>query len=246
MTNLLELFRDRIRDAVETAFEIPKEEIDPAVTPATDPRYGHYQCNAAMGLARRLKEKPRNIAGKIMENLKVEDLCLPPGMAGPGFINMTLSPEFLTRQLRSLLSDQRLGVSPADPAQRVLVEFSSPNIAKELHVGHLRSTIIGDCLAKVYEFLGHEVLRRNHVGDWGTQFGMLIAHLEDACPEALEEKNSVDLGDIVEFYKEAKQRFDEDDTFKSPVPQGGRPSSIRRSTGRPSLEDPLSRVPPSV
>jgi arginyl-tRNA synthetase len=116
--------------------------------------------------------------------------------------------------VRARLGDSRLGIEKADPARRVVVDFSSPNIAKELHVGHLRSTIIGDCIARIHEFLGHEVLRRNHVGDWGTQFGMLIAHLEDECPQALEAESGVDLGDIVQFYREAKQRFDADEEFK--------------------------------
>jgi len=214
VNNLLELMKSRVRSAVARAFGVPAESIDPAVTPATDPRFGHYQCNAAMGLARQLKQKPRDVAAQIVEYLETGGLCLPPEIAGPGFINLTLAPEYLTSGVRTRLGDPRLGIEKADPARRIVVDFSSPNIAKELHVGHLRSTIIGDCIARIHEFLGHEVLRRNHVGDWGTQFGMLIAHLEDECPEALEEDSGVDLGDIVQFYKQAKVRFDVDEEFK--------------------------------
>ncbi len=217
MSHILGVVKQRVSEALVAAFGANGQGMDSAVTPATDSKFGHYQCNAAMGLARVLKSNPRAIATRIVEDLKVGDICEAPEIAGPGFINMTLRKDFLTGRLRDLLGDDRLGV-PLDGAHgaaaRVVVDFSSPNIAKELHVGHLRSTIIGDCLARVMEFRGHETLRRNHVGDWGTQFGMLIAHLKDRCPEALTETSEVDLGDIVAFYKEAKKRFDEDESFK--------------------------------
>jgi len=221
MSNVLELLRSRAVAAIEKAFGEEAGGADlgavgaASVTPATDPRFGHYQCNAAMGLAKRLRERPRDVAAKIVAALEVADLCLPPEIAGPGFINLTLRPEAIAAQLRARLGDERLGIERDSPARRVVIDFSSPNIAKELHVGHLRSTIIGDCVARLHEFLGHTVLRRNHVGDWGTQFGMLIAHLKDRCPEALREGSQVDLGDIVEFYREAKRRFDAGEEFKA-------------------------------
>ncbi|MCL5270003.1 MAG: arginine--tRNA ligase [bacterium] len=215
MSNMLEALRGRIAEAMTRSFGAAAVGADPMVTPATDPRFGHYQSNAAMGLAKRLGRKPRELAAELVAAARLDDLCLPPQIAGPGFINFTLRPETITEELRHRLADERLGVAPVSPARRVVIDFSSPNIAKELHVGHLRSTIIGDCLARVLEFQGHAVLRRNHVGDWGTQFGMLIAHLQDVCPEALEEGGSVDLGDIVAFYKEAKRRFDADEEFKA-------------------------------
>ncbi|MEM6426625.1 MAG: arginine--tRNA ligase, partial [Cyanobacteria bacterium P01_D01_bin.128] len=130
------------------------------------------------------------------------------------FINLKFKTGFLEAQLKEIHQSDRLGVAPVEHPQRVIVDFSSPNIAKEMHVGHLRSTIIGDTLARVLEFLGHNVLRLNHVGDWGTQFGMLITHLRAACPEALTSSEAVDIGDLVAFYKQAKKRFDEDDDFK--------------------------------
>ncbi|MBE9108641.1 arginine--tRNA ligase [Nodosilinea sp. LEGE 07298] len=188
---------------------------DPMLVPTTNPKFGDYQANLAMSLAKPLKQKPRDIATQIIENLDVSDLCEPPEVAGPGFINLRLKTQYLEDQLRAMQADPRLGVAPAEQPQKVIVDFSSPNIAKEMHVGHLRSTIIGDSIARVQEFMGHDVLRINHVGDWGTQFGMLITHLKEVCPKALEVGSSVDIGDLVTFYKQAKKRFDEDDAFKT-------------------------------
>jgi arginyl-tRNA synthetase len=187
---------------------------DPMLVPTSNPKFGDYQANLAMSLAKPLKQNPRAIATQIVENLQVSDLCEPPEIAGPGFINLRLKTTYLEQQLRQMQADDRLGVAPVGQPQTVIVDFSSPNIAKEMHVGHLRSTIIGDSIARVQEFMGHKVLRLNHVGDWGTQFGMLITHLKEACPEALETSSAVDIGDLVTFYKQAKQRFDSDDDFK--------------------------------
>jgi arginyl-tRNA synthetase len=188
---------------------------DPLLVPATNPKFGDYQANLAMGLAKKLGQQPRAIAQSILDNLDVSEACLPPQIAGPGFINFTLKPSYLAAQLKAMQADERLGVPVADRPQRVVVDFSSPNIAKEMHVGHLRSTIIGDCLARVLEFRGHDVLRLNHVGDWGTQFGMLILYLREAYPQALTTANALDLGDLVTFYKQAKQRFDTDPEFQT-------------------------------
>jgi arginyl-tRNA synthetase len=163
-------------------------------------------------------QPPRAIAIAVVEQLKLDPafaaLCLEPQIAGPGFINLTLRPECLASELQQRLGDRRLGVPAVEAAAPVVVDFSSPNIAKEMHVGHLRSTIIGDSLARVLAFRGHPVLRLNHVGDWGTQFGMLITHLKQVAPEALQTADAVDLGDLVAFYREAKKRFDEDEAFQ--------------------------------
>ncbi len=159
-------------------------------------------------------------------------------IAGPGFINLTLRPERLAAEVAARLGDPRLGCPAADeaggqPPAPVIVDFSSPNIAKEMHVGHLRSTIIGDALARVLEFRGHPVLRLNHVGDWGTQFGMLITHLKQVAPEALTTADAVDLGDLVAFYRQAKARFDADEAFQTTSReevvklQGGDPVSLK-------------------
>jgi arginyl-tRNA synthetase len=154
------------------------------------------------------------IAQKLLEHLDVTGICQTPTIAGPGFINLTLKPAYLEAQLSDIQRDPRLGVEAAKTPQRVILDFSSPNIAKEMHVGHLRSTIIGDSIARILEFQGHDVLRLNHVGDWGTQFGMLICYLREAYPAALTTANALEIGDLVSFYKQAKKRFDEDEAFK--------------------------------
>jgi arginyl-tRNA synthetase len=167
-----------------------------------------------MSLAKPLGQAPRAIAEQIVQHLALADMCEPPAIAGPGFINLTLKTSYLESQLTRMQTDSRLGVEQTKNPQRVIVDFSSPNIAKEMHVGHLRSTIIGDCIARTLEFEGHDVLRLNHVGDWGTQFGMLITYLREVAPEALTTADAIDLGDLVAFYKKAKQRFDEDAAFR--------------------------------
>ncbi|NMF84566.1 arginine--tRNA ligase [Nodosilinea sp. P-1105] len=201
--------------AIVAAFGPELTGTDPMLEPTTNPKFGDYQANLAMSLAKPLKNNPRAIASQIVEHLDVSALCEPPEIAGPGFINLRLRTDYLEQQLQQMQADPRLGIPPVAQPQRVIVDFSSPNIAKEMHVGHLRSTIIGDSIARVQEFMGHDVLRLNHVGDWGTQFGMLITHLQEACPDALEADSSVDIGDLVAFYKQAKQRFDTDDDFKT-------------------------------
>eukprot|EP00640_Fibrocapsa_japonica_P000780 CAMPEP_0113946764 /NCGR_PEP_ID=MMETSP1339-20121228/60012_1 /TAXON_ID=94617 /ORGANISM="Fibrocapsa japonica" /LENGTH=600 /DNA_ID=CAMNT_0000953003 /DNA_START=163 /DNA_END=1965 /DNA_ORIENTATION=+ /assembly_acc=CAM_ASM_000762 len=198
------------------AFGDDFKDAKPMLTLSTRPEFGDYQCNAAMPLAKALKSKPRDIAQRLVEALEVGAACEQPEIAGPGFINLRLRPEFVTSRLQAMVRDpERLGVPRSVKPQRVVVDFSSPNIAKEMHVGHLRSTIIGDTLCRVLDFLGHDVVRLNHVGDWGTQFGMLIAYLKEVKPEALTNPKSAAIGDLVQFYKQAKARFDEDDKFKT-------------------------------
>jgi arginyl-tRNA synthetase len=188
---------------------------DPVLGLSSNPKFGDYQANMAMGLSKKLGQQPRNIAQSIVDHLDVAEVCEVPQIAGPGFINFTVKPSYLATQLQVMHADRRLGVPVADQPQRVVVDFSSPNIAKEMHVGHLRSTILGDCIARVLEFRGHDVLRLNHVGDWGTQFGMLIFYLREAYPQALTTADALDLGDLVVLYKKAKQRFDEDVEFQA-------------------------------
>jgi arginyl-tRNA synthetase len=187
---------------------------DPLLGLSSNPKFGDYQANMAMGLSKKLGQQPRVIAQSIVDHLDVSQICEVPQIAGPGFINFTVKPSYLTTQLQAMHLDSRLGVAVAEKSQRVVVDFSSPNIAKEMHVGHLRSTILGDCIARVLEFRGHDVLRLNHVGDWGTQFGMLILYLREAYPQALITADALDLGDLVALYKKAKQRFDEDPEFQ--------------------------------
>jgi arginyl-tRNA synthetase len=219
MTSLLVQLHQQFQHALIAAFGEDFAETDPLVVPATNPKFGDYQSNIALPLAKQVKDKPRNIAQKLVDNLDVSQMCHPPEIAGPGFINLTLKPEYLQEQLSHLQTSSRLGVEAAPTPQKIVVDFSSPNIAKEMHVGHLRSTIIGDCIARILEFRQHEVLRLNHVGDWGTQFGMLIAYLREAHPEALTTANALAIGDLVSLYRQAKKRFDEDEVFKETARQ---------------------------
>lgn len=214
MNSTIEQLKTQLEQALVAAFGPELAGTDPILVPASNPKFGDYQANVSLSLSKRLGMPPRTIAEKIVEHLDVAELCLPPSVAGPGFINLTFKPAYLEAQLQAMQQSDRLGVPIVQQPQRVIVDFSSPNIAKEMHVGHLRSTIIGDCIARILEFQGHDVLRLNHVGDWGTQFGMLITYLREVCPEALTTSNAVDIGDLVEFYKQAKQRFDEDEAFR--------------------------------
>jgi len=234
MLTVLQALDSQLRAAMGRAFPDAAAQalaagtaLDPQLASATKPEFGDLQANGALPLAKPLGLAPRQIAAAIVEQLALDAefgaLCEPPQIAGPGFINLTIRPERLAVEIASRLGDPRLGVPSVVPAPGreavhaaapVIVDFSSPNIAKEMHVGHLRSTIIGDSLARVLELRGHPVLRLNHVGDWGTQFGMLITHLKQVAPEALTTADAVDLGDLVAFYRQAKQRFDEDEAFQ--------------------------------
>jgi len=192
---------------------------DAMITPATKAEFGDYQCNAAMGLAKNLGMSPRDCASKIIDGLRplIGSVIEEPEIAGPGFINLRLNKEYLSQAIYQMANDpERLAVPLSTNKKKIVVDFSSPNIAKEMHVGHLRSTIIGDTLANVLEFSGHDVKRLNHIGDWGTQFGMLVEHLRSEYPAALnvETSQDVDLGDLVMLYKAAKLRFDSDEEFK--------------------------------
>ena len=239
MLTVLHALEGQLRAATGRAFpeaaaaaQASGKSLDPALGPASKPEFGDFQANGALALAKPLGQPPRKIAEAIVAELTADAAFLAafevPQIAGPGFINLTLRPERLAAEVQRRLGDPRLGVPavagtdaaadlvPGESAGApVIVDFSSPNIAKEMHVGHLRSTIIGDSLARVLEFRGHPVLRLNHVGDWGTQFGMLITHLKQVAPEALDTADAVDLGDLVAFYRQAKQRFDSDEAFQT-------------------------------
>uniref|UniRef100_A0A6Q2Y877 Arginine--tRNA ligase, cytoplasmic n=1 Tax=Esox lucius TaxID=8010 RepID=A0A6Q2Y877_ESOLU len=209
---LQEIFGEAIREAFPDLENAPL-----AVTPNQQAKFGDYQCNSAMAMAQMMKSKglkvnPREIAEKIQQKIPDNELIEKTEIAGPGFINVHLKRSFVSKLLTNLLLNG-VGLHPAlTDLTIVIVDFSSPNIAKEMHVGHLRSTIIGDSMCRLFEFLGYEVLRLNHVGDWGTQFGMLIAHLQDKFPDYL--SVSPPIVDLQAFYKESKKRFDVDEDFK--------------------------------
>ncbi|PSB12102.1 arginine--tRNA ligase [Pleurocapsa sp. CCALA 161] len=219
MTSILEQLQDSVSQALLSAFGDELANTDPLVASTNNPKFGDYQSNVALSLAKPLQQNPRAIAQTIIAHLQIEDMCETPTIAGAGFINFTLKSNYIGQLLSQIQSDERLGIPRVQPESKVIVDFSSPNIAKEMHVGHLRSTIIGDAIARILEFRGYDVLRLNHVGDWGTQFGMLIAYLREAYPQALTTANALDIGDLVSLYKQAKVRFDEDEEFKQTARQ---------------------------
>jgi len=190
------------------------------VRPATDPKFGDYQANGVMGLAKQLKTNPRKLAESVVALLDLSDLCEPPEVAGPGFINLRLKPQYVAAELLRVAAEdgERVGIQEAASPETVVVDFSSPNVAKQMHVGHLRSTIIGDCLCRLLEFEGHKVIRQNHIGDWGTQFGMLIRYMYQNVEMKTRGDTTivtsvVTFGDMEQFYREAKRLFDTDPKF---------------------------------
>ncbi|KAI5638469.1 tRNA synthetases class I (R) domain-containing protein [Phthorimaea operculella] len=210
---------DELRNVFEVAITSAYPDLeDPPIAitlSGNNPKFGDYQCNSAMAIsqllkARNVKTNPREVANNILNKTPTSPLIERIEVAGAGFLNIYLNKAFAEHVLNCIL---RFGVKPPPvKKERVIVDFSSPNIAKEMHVGHLRSTIIGDSICRVLEFLGHDVLRLNHLGDWGTQFGMLIAHLQDKFPDY--KTQSPPISDLQAFYKESKKRFDEDEEFK--------------------------------
>jgi arginyl-tRNA synthetase len=197
-----------LRDAIAAAFGAEHRDTDPALRVS---QHADYQANVAMSLGKKLGRPPRQIAEAIAARLASPELLARVEIAGPGFLNLTLSDGFLTGAVRQAAGDAALGVSRASSPERVVIDYSSPNVAKEMHVGHLRSTIIGDCLVRVLEALGHQVTRQNHVGDWGTPFGMLIEHLVDLGEESA--ARELGLGDLNTFYQQARRKFDADEAF---------------------------------
>nr|WP_269134662.1 arginine--tRNA ligase [Vibrio cincinnatiensis] len=206
--NIQALINDKVSQALEAAGA-------PAGTPAAvrqsaKPQFGDYQANGVMGAAKKLGMNPREFAQKVLDVLDLDGIASKTEIAGPGFINIFLCESFLAQQAELALADAALGVAKETP-QTIVVDYSAPNVAKEMHVGHLRSTIIGDAVVRTLEFLGHKVIRANHIGDWGTQFGMLIANLERVQQQSGEV--SMELADLEAFYRESKKLYDEDETF---------------------------------
>ncbi|MCL5282394.1 MAG: arginine--tRNA ligase [Planctomycetes bacterium] len=224
------------------------------VRPATDPKFGDYQANGVMAVAKQLKTNPRKLAEQVVAQLDLGDICEPPEIAGPGFINLRLKPQYVAAQLRQINADStgRLGIAGEPEPQTLVVDFSSPNVAKQMHVGHLRSTIIGDCISRVLEFLGHRVIRQNHLGDWGTQFGMLIRyvqeHFSDVVASGMREEplsKGLSVADMEDLYRKAKHRYDDDPQYAKEARdwvvrlQSGDPEAVSlwRRIVRASLEE---------
>jgi arginyl-tRNA synthetase len=208
MADPQQILAERVSDALTAAFGDEFGDADPLIRPSS---FADFQSNAALPLAKRLGRAPRDVATAIAGRLDVADLSAEPAISGPGFINFTLRDEWIARAATGQLADPRLGTPLATDPQTVLVEYSSPNIAKEMHVGHLRTTIVGDAIARVLDFAGHRVIRDNHVGDWGTPFGMLIEHLIDVGDESAEAQ--LLRTDPNTFYAAARAKFDADPAF---------------------------------
>lgn len=205
MVNLQEQLRERMSVAFK---EVAGSAVDPVVRRS---QRADFQADGALALAKTLGRLPREIATEVVEHANLDDLCSEVEIAGPGFINLTVSGSALERLVASMSEGDRLGVAATSQPQRVVVDYSAPNVAKEMHVGHLRSTFIGDAAVRVLEWLGHEVIRENHIGDWGTPFGMLIEHLVDVGES--EAAHELSVGDLDGFYKSARAKFDGDDAF---------------------------------
>jgi arginyl-tRNA synthetase len=205
MDTFQSILTNQVRDALVTAgFGATAAE----VTPATDPRFGDYQTNAAMVLAKQRGENPRSIAGQIIAHFGASEMVETPSVAGPGFINFTLRSAAVAQKTVEILKDERLGVPRTESRKRIVVDFGSPNVAKPMHIGHIRSIVLGDALARIASFLGHDVIRDNHIGDWGTQFGMVIygwKYLLD--PQSLARDP---IAELVRVYKETNERATHD------------------------------------
>src|ERR1035437_9522747 len=204
----LEVLAQRVKDALVAAFGTEYADADPLIRPS---QFADFQANVALPLAKRLGRPPREVATELAGHLDLTSVAGPPEVSGPGFINITMHSEWIAAQAADQLGDARLGVPVADPAQKVVVDYSGPNVAEELHVGHLRATVVGDAVVRILEHLGHTVIRAAHLGDWGTPFGMLIEQVLDVGEEVTHKQLSA--GEITPFYQAARAKFDSDPAF---------------------------------
>jgi arginyl-tRNA synthetase len=233
--------------AIEKAFPGVASDISAVVAACNQPKFGDYQCNNAMALFGRLKgtdgapKNPRAVADAIVAALPETSMVSETSLAGPGFINVRINKEWLANHISDMLASPR-GIESWAPSgfsgKKVVVDFSSPNVAKEMHVGHLRSTIIGDTIARTLEFCGADVLRLNHIGDWGTQFGMLIQYISEKRPEGLNAASDEDVADLQILYRAAKQRFDEEEDFKV----RSREAVTQLQSGKPEYVEAWQRI----
>ena len=228
MADPRDVLAQRVSAALGAAFGPGYEAADPVIRPSS---FADYQSNAALPLAKKLGRPPRDIAADIIRHLDLDGVAEPPEVSGPGFINLRLLPGWIAAEATSELLHPRLGVEPAGQAKLVVVDYSGPNVAKELHVGHLRATVVGDALVRIFEHLGHTVVRAAHLGDWGTPFGMLIEHALDIGEDAT--RKQLASGEFTAFYQSARAEFDREPGFadrarrRVALLQGGEPESRR-------------------
>ena len=209
MREIRSIIEDRIATAMESTGA--PERTKALVVPATRPEFGDYQANGIMSVAKKLGKNPRDFAQAVVDSVELNDIAESVDVAGPGFINIRLKLEWLNQFVNEASNDSRVGIQLVSNPSKVVIDYSHPNLAKEMHVGHLRSTVIGDTLARILEFCGHEVIRHNHVGDWGTQFGMLIAYMDRLSKSG--EDFASELEDLEAFYQASRKLFDNDDDF---------------------------------
>jgi arginyl-tRNA synthetase len=228
MADPQEVLAERVSAAVTAAFGAGQSGADPLIRPS---QFADFQANMALPLAKSLGMPPRQVAERIKAHLDVAGICEHVEISGPGFLNLTLAADWIAGQASGQLADERLGVAPTDPGRKVVVDYSGPNVAKELHVGHLRATAVGDAVVRILEFLGQTVVRAAHLGDWGTPFGMLIEHTLYVGEEAA--RAELAAGDFTAFYQAARRQFDTDEQFadrarrRVATLQAGDPESLR-------------------
>ena len=222
-----DVLAERFKNALSSAFGVDFALLDPGLRSS---QFADFQANVSLALAKHLGSTPKVVASRLVEHLNVEDVCLPPVISGPGFINLTLRNDWMAHWTNELSADVRLGV-PLQNETIIVIDYSAPNVAKEMHVGHLRTTIVGDALARILEYLGHRVVRQNHLGDWGTPFGMLIEHLLDAGEHSIEARRLLDRPN--DFYQAARLKFDSSESFANRsrqrvvALQAGDPATLR-------------------
>jgi arginyl-tRNA synthetase len=204
--NILHELKARFRAALADLSDAPGEYLE-QVRSAQDPKFGDYQANLAMPLGKKLRRSPRDVANEILKRLDLADLCQPPEVAGPGFINLRIKDGFLVQQLQAIVGDERLGVPVVENPRTFVIDYSAPNVAKPMHVGHIRSTVIGDALCRTLRFLGHRAVSDNHIGDWGTQFGMILYGYKHFLDAAAYRKNPVE--ELARLYRLVRQKMDQ-------------------------------------
>ncbi len=231
MSILLEL-KKRFHSALSGLVDDTAESLE-LIRRSQDPKFGDYQANFAMPLGKRLRRPPRDVAADVIARLDVDDLCQPPEIAGPGFINLRLRDDRLANRLVAAVTDQRLGISPVAQSRTFVVDFSSPNVAKPMHVGHIRSTVIGDALCRVLRFLGHNVISDNHIGDWGTQFGMILYGWRHFRDEAAYRQNPV--AELARLYRLVRRLIDLQEAKDAPPKEQADSELVRFSAEHPNI-----------
>lgn len=212
--SILPYLKERFRSALVGLVDDPIELLE-LIRPSQDPKFGDYQANFAMSLGKRLRRPPREVAAEVVGRLDVADLCLPPEIAGPGFINLRVKDDWLINRLAAAMTDPRLGIAPVAQPRTFVVDYSAPNVAKPMHVGHIRSTVIGDALCRVLRFIGHTAISDNHIGDWGTQFGMILYGYRNFRNEDAYRQSPVE--ELARLYKLVRRLMDYQDTEKTPT-----------------------------